>query len=175
MKHRIYPIAALLLAVSSWTCAQTRYELNAGWQCRPIGKTKDTGLAISLPTYPLTGWMPAVVPGTVLTTMLANKQVPDPFYGMNNNKIPDIHTVGRDYYTYWFANDFQATPRVGEQVWLNFRGINYQCNVFLNGQPVNRRPVVGMFLRQSFNITSLLRKDGKNRLAVIVHPPDPVG
>lgn len=32
-----------------------------------------------------------------------------------------------------------------------------------------------MFLRQSYNITSLLSKDGKNRLAVIVYPIDPVG
>ena len=32
-----------------------------------------------------------------------------------------------------------------------------------------------MFLRQEYNISSLLSKDGKNRLAVIVYPPDPVG
>lgn len=32
-----------------------------------------------------------------------------------------------------------------------------------------------MFLRKTFNITDLLSKDGKNRLAVIVYPPDPVG
>ncbi len=32
-----------------------------------------------------------------------------------------------------------------------------------------------MFLRQSYDITSFLSKDGYNRLAVIVYPPDPVG
>ncbi|MVM29088.1 glycosyl hydrolase [Spirosoma sp. HMF4905] len=175
MKFLNYLLIALLLTIPFWTKAQRQYELNTGWQCSPITKTKDAGLAISVPTYSLSSWLPAVVPGTVLTTMLANKQVPDPFYGMNNNKIPDIYTTGRDYYTYWFAKDFQEVPKAGEQVWLNFRGINYSCDVFLNGQQVNKRPFVGMFLRQSFNITSLLRKDGKNRLAVIVHPPDPVG
>ena len=32
-----------------------------------------------------------------------------------------------------------------------------------------------MFLRQQYNITSFLAKDGNNRLAVIVYPPDVVG
>ena len=29
-------------------------------------------------------WMPAVVPGTVLTTLVKNGVVPDPYYGLNN-------------------------------------------------------------------------------------------
>jgi hypothetical protein len=175
MNQLTYRLAALLLALSSWAYGQNEYELNSGWQCSPIGKTKDTGTAISAPSYALTGWQPAVVPGTVLTTMLANKQVPDPFYGMNNNKIPDIFNTGREYYTYWFVKDFKETGKAGEQVWLNFRGINYSCDVFLNGKKLNSKPYTGMFLRQSFNVTPFLQKDGRNRLAVIVYPPDPVG
>jgi hypothetical protein len=175
MNQLTYRLAALLLALSSWAYGQNEYELNSGWQCSPIGKTKDTGTAISAPSYALTGWQPAVVPGTVLTTMLANKQVPDPFYGMNNNKIPDIFNTGREFYTYWFVKDFKETGKAGEQVWLNFRGINYSCDVFLNGKKLNSKPYTGMFLRQSFNVTPFLQKDGRNRLAVIVYPPDPVG
>lgn len=168
-------LVGLLMLVSCWANAQTTYELNTGWRCNPVGKTTDAGSAISTPTYALTGWQPAVVPGTVLTTMLANKQVPDPFYGMNNEAIPDIYRTGRDYYTYWFVNEFADRPKPGEQVWLNFRGINYSCDVFLNGQKLNAKRFTGMFLRQTYNITPYLRKDGKNRLAVIVYPPDPVG
>lgn len=168
-------LVGLLLLASGWVSAQTTYELNTGWRCNPMGKTTASGAALSVPTYALTGWQPAVVPGTVLTTMLANKQVPDPFYGMNNEAIPDIYRTGRDYYTYWFATDFAETSRPGEQVWLNFRGINYSCDVFLNGHKLNRQRVTGMFLRQTYNVTPFLQKDGKNRLAVIVYPPDPVG
>lgn len=175
MKYVTHLLMLLLVAVSPWTYAQPHYELNKGWQCSPIAKITASGTAISSPSYSLTGWLPAVVPGTVLTTLLANKLVPDPFYGMNNNRIPDIYTVGRDYYTYWFVNDFRETPKAGEQVWLNFRGINYSCDIFLNGRKVNTSLYEGMFLRQTYNITPLLNKDGKNRLAVIVHPPDPVG
>jgi hypothetical protein len=28
---------------------------------------------------------------TILTTLLHNKQIPDPFFGMNNNLIPDVY------------------------------------------------------------------------------------
>lgn len=120
--------------------------------------------------------MPATVPGTVLTTLLNNQKVPDPFYGMNNERIKDIYSTGPEYYTYWFVKDFsEPMPFNGKQVYLNFRGVNYRCEIYLNGKKVNRQTHVGMFLRQSYNITSLLDKSGKNRLAVLVYPPDPVG
>jgi mannosylglycoprotein endo-beta-mannosidase len=153
-----------------------KYELNEGWQCSNIKNVKDKGERISEPSYKLKGFMKATVPGTVLTTMLNNKMVPDPFYGMNNKKIPDIYYTGRDYYTYWFVKDFsEKINNPGELVWLHFRGINYSCDVFLNGHKLNEQRFYGMFLRQQYNITPWLAKDGKNRLAVIVYPPDPVG
>lgn len=156
--------------------SQNRYELNSGWKCMPYTKTKDTGEKISSTSYSVSKWQNAVVPGTVLTTKLANKEIPDPFYGMNNEEIPDIYDTGREYYTYWFVKDFdEKTPQAEEQIWLTFRGINYSCDIYLNGQKVNKEKYEGMFLRKTFNITDLLAKNGKNRLAVIVFPPDPVG
>ncbi|MEC8682227.1 MAG: glycoside hydrolase family 2 TIM barrel-domain containing protein [Bacteroidota bacterium] len=155
--------------------AQERYELNTDWFCNPISDTKENGTTLSQPDFKLKRWMPATVPGTVLTTLLNNEKVPDPFYGMNNNKIKDIYETGREYYTYWFTKDFKETAAPGEQVWLKFRGINYSADVYLNGKKVNQTPFKGMYLRREFNITSLLNKNGKNRLAVLVHPADEVG
>ncbi|MCF0073773.1 glycosyl hydrolase [Dyadobacter sp. CY261] len=152
-----------------------RYELHDGWQCIPISKMKEQGSTISSPGFALNGWQPAVVPGTVLTTMLANKQIPDPFFGMNNKQIPDIFTTGRDYYTYWFVKDFAEKAEPGQEVWLHLRGVNYSCDVFLNGKKLNSKLHSGMFLRQTYNVTGHLSKTGNNRLAVIVYPSDPVG
>lgn len=172
---------ALLLTILSLLSvgllqSQNRYELNAGWKCMPSAKIKDTGLKISDPSYSISKWQNAVVPGTVLTTQLVNKEIPDPFYGMNNEQIPDIYKTGRDYYTYWFVKEFEEpVPQNEDQVWLTFRGINYSCEIYLNGKKVNKEKQEGMFLRKTFNITPLLAKNGKNRLAVIVYPPDPVG
>lgn len=174
MKHFI---SILLLSLSfAGVSAHEQYELKSGWQCQNSKQVTVTGEQLSQSEFSLNGWTPATVPGTVLTTMLNNKEVPDPFYGMNNKKIPDIYYTGRDYYTYWFVKDFQETQVKGnDQVYLNFRGVNYACDIFLNGKKVNPQRHYGMYLRQSYNVTSLLAKDGNNRLAVIVYPVDPVG
>ena len=155
--------------------AQSSYELNSKWKCIQASSITDDGAAISNLNYNIQSWKTATVPGTVLTTMLNNKEIPDPFYGMNNEKIPDIYNIGKDYYTYWFVNDFRETASPTEQVYLYFRGINYSCNIFLNGQQLNTQLHKGMFLSQTYNITQYLNKNGNNRLAVIVYPPDFIG
>jgi len=174
--HSKFLIAFSLLLSSMLLKGQSQYELNSGWLCASIANAKQSGTQISSPTFKLAGWLPATVPGTVLTTMLNNKLIADPFYGMNNKYIRDIFTTGRDYYTYWFVNNFKEKAAVNnEQVWLNFRGVNYSFNIFLNGNKINSEPHEGMYLRVTYNITRFLAKDGNNRLAVIVYPPNPVG
>ncbi|WP_017259200.1 glycoside hydrolase family 2 protein [Pedobacter arcticus] len=170
----IYTVFFVLLLCFS-ALAQNQYELNDGWLCAPITQVKDQGENISSLKYTLSNWKKAVVPGTVLTTMLQNKEVPDPFYGMNNQKIADIYDTGSATYTYWFVKDFEENASNEEQVWLHLRGVNYSCDVFVNGQKLNSKTHEGMFLRQTYNITKVLNKNGKNRLAVIVYPPNPVG
>jgi mannosylglycoprotein endo-beta-mannosidase len=117
-------LATLTLALSFVNIyAQSSYELNTGWKCAPITSVKDKGTALSTPAFNTTSWMPATVPGTVLTTLLNNQKVPDPFWGMNNEHIADIYKTGADYYTYWFTKDFTEAPAAGSnQVYLNFRG-----------------------------------------------------
>ncbi|TWI98764.1 glycosyl hydrolase family 2 [Mucilaginibacter frigoritolerans] len=171
----VFLLTLLFIGIQK-SSAQTVYELNSGWKYAPIKTVGDKGEAISALNYSLKGWYPAVVPGTVLTSQIANKQIPDPFYGMNNKLIPEIYKTGRDYYTYWFVKDFKELPATGsQQVYLNFRGVNYSFDVFLNGHKLNVRSHEGMFLRANYNITSWLAKSGNNRLAVIVYPVDVVG
>lgn len=161
----------LALFLSPVCFGQVTYELNSGWFCKNLKETSVDGRTLSLPSYNLEHWLPATVPGTVLTTLLDNKLVPDPFYGMNNEKIKDIYYTGNDFYTYWFVKDFKEKANAGEQVWLQFRGVNYKCFVYLNGHQLNTEPHEGMLLRQHYNITPWLSKNGDNRLAVLVYPP----
>lgn len=105
----------------------------------------------------------------MLTTLLKNEKIPDPFYGLNNEEVPDIADVGPDYYTFWFCNQFDLPTLVENgKAWLLFRAINYQAEVFVNGH----KEVLskGMFLRHRLDITNWLNKDGSNYLAVKVHP-----
>ncbi|HUX96233.1 MAG TPA: glycoside hydrolase family 2 TIM barrel-domain containing protein [Bacteroidales bacterium] len=150
--------------------------LNENWKARRATDILADGNEISSGNYKIEGWIDAVVPGTVLTTLLHNNQIPDPFFGMNNNLIPDVFETGRDYYTYWFYNEFDL-PELNEdqQVWISFRGINYFADVFLNGKRVNTDTHEGMYLREKYLITPFLNKGKPNKIAVWVAPPDPVG
>ncbi len=150
-------------------------KLNSAWRAKKAGDVLVDGTVVSGKDFKFYDWMEAVVPGTVLTTLLHNQKVPDPFFGMNNELIPDIYQTGADYYTYWFYNGFEL-PEInrGDQVWLKFRGINYSSEMFLNGKKINPDTHEGMYLREKYLITPYLEK-GVNRLAVLVHPPDPVG
>lgn len=68
--------------------------------------------------------------------------------------------------------DFTQLPAKGK-AWLQFRAINYQAEIFVNGH--QKLLSKGMFLRQTIDITSWLSRSGVNRLAVLVHPPDHPG
>lgn len=150
--------------------------IHSDWYARKANEVKMDGNQLSAAPLDKTGWFPARVPGTVLTTLLENHMYPAPEFGLNNNLIPDIHEVGNDFYTYWFTRQFTINnlPE-GRNVWLNFRGINYKAEIFLNGKRINRNTHEGMFLRKTFNITPYLRTDAPNVLAVLVYPPTHAG
>jgi hypothetical protein len=150
--------------------------LHSGWMARRANEVKADGNRLTAQPFDPAGWMKARVPGTALTTMLENGLFPTPEFSLNNNLIPDIYETGNAFYTFWFARPFRPDrlPEEGRRVWLNFRGINYRAEVFLNGKRLNADTHEGMFLRESYDITSHLRADD-NLLAVIVYPPDPPG
>ena len=146
--------------------------LNSGWVAKRANEVGVDGNILSLSGPQEAGWIPAKVPGTVLTTLLENNLFPAPEYSVNNEHIPDIYTVGSDFYTFWFVKSFKMPSIASHQkVWLNFRGINYKADIFLNGKRINTVTHEGMFLRRSFDVTKYLNADSLNRLAVIVYPP----
>jgi len=177
MRSKILYIIALVLVVNLNSSAQKQeILLNKNWKAKRATEVPADGTVISSSDFQFYDWMDAVVPGTVLTTLLHNRKVPDPFFGLNNELIPDIYDTGAEYYTFWFQNTF-LLPELeeGQQAWLKFRGINYAANVFLNGKRVNRDTHKGMFLREKYRITNLISESGTNNLAVKVEPPIPVG
>ena len=170
MKRILSVSAAVILALCAR--AQEKTLLDEGWIMRRADEVLTDGNTLSKGLDTDSGWMKARVPGTVLTSLVENGVFPAPESGLDNEKIPDLYNVGRDFYTYWFVKRFDCpSPEEGRHVWLNFRGINYQAEVFLNGKRLNDSTLEGMFLRHSFDITEYLAVDGANTLAVIVYPP----
>ncbi|KAI5658835.1 hypothetical protein M9H77_27628 [Catharanthus roseus] len=150
--------------------------LDKGWLAARSTEVELSGVQLTTthpPSASVDPWMEAVIPGTVLATLLKNKLVPDPFYGLANEAILDIADSGREFYTFWFFTTFDCKLSSNQHVDLNFRAINYSAEVYLNGH----KEVLpkGMFRRHSIDVTKFLRSDGQNMLAVLVHPPDHPG
>ncbi|KAI3448637.1 hypothetical protein Pfo_005302 [Paulownia fortunei] len=150
--------------------------LDKGWLAARSTEVDLTGVELTTthpPTSDESPWMEAVVPGTVLATLVKNMLVPDPFYGLENESIMDIANSGREYYTFWFFTAFECKLSTNHHVDLNFRAINYSAEVYLNGH----KEVLpkGMFRRHSIDATDILNPNGENLLAVLVYPPDHPG
>ncbi len=148
------------------------------WETLPLSETKDLPEIMSQPGYNTEHWLPAIVPGTVLNTDVYNGKVPEPYYGLNNKVqkglIPDITQVGRDYYTRWFRTEFEVPAAfAGKQIWLQFDGINYHAEVWINGHLLSS--IHGMFVQDYINITDFVKPGQKAALAVKVIPVDVPG
>ena len=125
------------------------------------------------------------VPATVVAAQWKNGLLPDPFYGMNLRQYPGVaYPVGANFsnlpmppdspygVSWWYRKEF-TLPKdyAGKTVWLNFGGINYRANLWLNGQPIaNSGQVAGAWRTYEFNTTSAV-KAGTNVLAVQVWAP----
>lgn len=145
------------------------------WLMRKASDVATAPEALSQPGWNTGGWEQAVVPGTVLTSLVYNKSVPEPYYGLNNridkNIIPDIAHVGRDYYTYWFRTEFDLPADYKDKtVWLQLDGINYRAEVWLNGHMVGG--MAGMFREATIDVTDFAHVGARNALAIKVLPVD---
>ena len=110
-------------------------------------------------------WYNAVVPGTVLTTLVQQGVYPDPRFGLNNLAIPD-DLCRKDW---WYCTDFTLSDEMleGKTLELLFNGINYKADIWLNGSKIGN--IAGAFIRGRFDITELARKE--NSLSVHIYPP----
>ncbi len=148
------------------------------WMMKKASEINSNTEDISKPDYSMKSWMPAIVPGTVLNSLVYNKVFPEPYYGINNkltnNLIPDIAKTGRDFYTYWFRTDFLVPADFKEKnIWLQVDGINYRAEIWVNGNLLNT--ISGMFQQGFIEITDFAKVGEKNTIAIKVFPVDMPG
>ena len=149
------------------------------WKMQQIGKVTQAPETVSSAACDTEGWLDAVVPGTVLTSLVHDGVYPDPYFSDNNKLdkglIPDLAAAGRDFYAYWFRTgiEFPSDEYKGRQTWLQFDGINNHAEVWLNGQLVSTW--TGMFLEERVDISDYIILDKENILAVKVLPVDAPG
>jgi beta-mannosidase len=140
------------------------HEITSGWTFTAADGTTVPGDRLAS-AQQIAGLKPAVVPGTPLTSMIANGEYPDPLYGhIVTDTVPDtLKDTG-----YWYRVAF-AVPRLipGQRFWLQFDGVNYLGTIWLNGTKVGT--IEGAFKRGVFDVTDIIAKaNGTAYLAVLI-------
>lgn len=149
MKRLLLILWLLTAAAGSRISAAGRTELNQGWKFRQYG---------------LGEWLPAAVPGTVHTDLLANGQIPDPFYGSSQSDLQWIDKTDWEY-----CCTFDAPELVSyDNVRLVFEGVDCYADIRLNGELLHRTG--NMFRTWKSDVKGLL-KSRNNRLHVVFHSP----
>lgn len=109
-------------------------------------------------------WIDAKVPGTVLGSYIAAGALHHPNFADNQLFISDSYFKS----DFLYRGTFRARTDSPRQ-FLNFDGVNFQADIYLNGQPVGF--IGSAFDACTFDVTGIL-KDGDNILDVkIIHNP----
>jgi Glycosyl hydrolase 2 galactose-binding domain-like/Exo-beta-D-glucosaminidase Ig-fold domain/Glycosyl hydrolases family 2/F5/8 type C domain len=151
--------------------ADGRINLAGGnWRLQRDSLVNADGEALSKPGFDVSGWIIATVPGTVLSSYLNIGAIPDPNYGQNQLHISDSFF----YADFWYRTEFE-TPKLSrdQHAWLNFDGINWKAEIYLNGVMIGH--IDGGFTRGRFEVTKNLLPGQKAALAVRIIRNDTPG
>ena len=161
-------------------------SLREGWALQSSGKVDEKGEALSSPSFQPKGWYTVTVPTTVVAALVEHKAYPDPFFGTNLRSFPGVtYPIGANFSNvpmqqdspfiipWWYRKEFVLPASFkGKSIWLNFHGINYRANIWLNGKQVaNSDDVAGAWRTYEFNITDAALLGKPNVLAVQVFSP----
>ena len=141
---------------------------------------------ISSSAFAPKGWHDATVPTTVVAALVKDKTLPDPFFATNLRQFPGVsYPIGANFsnipmppdspyaVSWWYRTQF-AVPAdyAGKIAWLNFKGINYRANIWLNGKQIaNSNTIAGAWRTYELNVTGTVKPGAENVLAVQVFAP----
>jgi len=151
--------------------ANTFYiNLSENWKIQSSKNISVEGAEISIEAVVSNDWIPAVVPSTVLGTLVANDLIKDPFFGEN---LKDIEKEQFEC-PWWYVTNFELSTKEAENyALLSFDGINHKANVWLNGNLIaDSKSIDGAFRITGFDVSKNIIA-GNNILAIEVIPPVP--
>jgi exo-1,4-beta-D-glucosaminidase len=175
-------LIALALASGPASAAEVQ-PLAEGWAIQSSARLGEgaEGARLSRPGVDTSGWHPARVPTTVLAALVEAGALPDPYYGDNLTRIPGYQKapwllMARDSPfrdPWWYRVEFEVPAAwAGRHLSLHLDGVNYEANVWVNGERIAARDEVrGMFRRFELPVSGRLKLGARNALAVEVIPP----
>jgi exo-1,4-beta-D-glucosaminidase len=143
-------------------------ELAENWKLTSASNLRLSGREISLPGYDDASWRGiGRMPATVLEILEEDGVYPNLYVGKNM-----AENVPQDLYKqdWWYRTTFEAPS--GYAVYLlEFPGINYRAEIWVNGHQVaDNKQVAGMYVAHEFNVIQWIKPGQRNTLAVKVTP-----
>lgn len=136
-------------------------SLNGGhWRLQRASQVRATGEQIAQAAFDDSKWITATVPATVLSSYMNIGAIPNPNYADH------LFMISESFFNsnFWYRRSFHVPQAMlGKHVFLNFDGINWKADIYLNGKKVDR--MEGAFVRGRIDISKLL-VPGENVLAV---------
>lgn len=139
-----------LMAIAGASAQSQTYVLDKGWEFSQAGSNE---------------WMSARVPGTVHQDLLDHGRLPDPFYGMNEQKV---QWVEKEDWLYRTVFTVTADLLKSDAAWLTFEGLDTYADVYLNGSLLLKAD--NMFVGHKLAVKDVLR-EGENRLMIRFRSP----
>jgi exo-1,4-beta-D-glucosaminidase len=177
---RVHPAQTLV------TLPLERMYLHDRWQIQSSCVTKATGEQISTLGLDTSEWHAARVPTTVVGALVADKTYPDPFYATNLHSFQGMYPSNKILFanrelpkdspflcSWWYRTDFVVPAEFEHQTaWLDFLGINYRANIWINGQKVaDAKDAAGAYRTFEFNVSKFIHVGKPNVIAVEVFSP----
>ncbi len=187
-------LCILVLSFSSLISAQeasrlhpdSALSLRDGWNLQSSCKVEAKGDTVSTPAFEPKDWYAVTVPTTVVAALVKHKLYPDPFFGTNLRTFPGVtYPIGTNFsgipmqadspfiVPWWYRKEFVLPASFkGKTIWLNFGGINYRANIWLNGKQLAKsEDVAGAWRTYEFDITDVAVLGKPNVLALQVFSP----
>jgi beta-mannosidase len=114
-------------------------------------------------------WMPASVPGTVHTDLIANRKIEDPYYRTNER---DVQWVDKTDWEYRLEFTVDAGLLEYDAAQLEFLGLDTYADVYLNDSLILQAD--NFFVAWEKEVKNLLQP-GKNSLRILFHSPVRIG
>lgn len=103
--------------------------------------------AVKAADYPVSGWLNAVAPGTILGNLVDDGVYDDIFEPDNDGEINEYFSdnlskipEGDFDHEWWYSADFTIpASEEGKRITLTFRGISYAGEIYVNGVKVSNR------------------------------------
>jgi exo-1,4-beta-D-glucosaminidase len=145
------------------------FKLSKSWFIQSSEKVPYEGDVISLPGYKTKDWFETSVPATVLGALVKNNVYKDIYFGGNLKLVP------QDQFKkpWWYRKVFNIPKQKGmSTVKLEFDGINYSADIWLNGKKIaGHDSISGAFRQFEIDISKDVTFGMENILAVEIFPP----